>query len=202
MSVLRKSDSLIEYLNEMKKIYECPLCFDTLQKPSILPCSHIYCNSCIRRSARFSKLCPLCRKPFVIRDLIISPKISKISDSVSKIRDFLENENPQCEDLNHLLNENRKRRMEFQVNEIEKRRNTQKMKNEKEKEKEKENTNEKENEKEKKDNKQKENKKEKEKNEKKTKQEKEKNQSVLKEKNSTNLKTKTHKSPLKTRQKN
>ncbi|KAJ6241241.1 e3 ubiquitin-protein ligase rad18 [Anaeramoeba flamelloides] len=200
MSVLRKSDSLIEYLNEMKKIYECPLCFDTLQKPSILPCSHIYCNSCIRRSARFSKLCPLCRKPFVIRDLIISPKISKISDSVSKIRDFLENENPQCEDLNHLLNENRKRRMEFQVNEIEKRRNTQKMKNEKEKEK--ENKNEKENEKEKKDNKQKENKKEKEKNEKKTKQEKEKNQSVLKEKNSTNLKTKTHKSPLKTRQKN
>ena len=45
----------------------CPICFDSLQNPSVTLCGHVYCTECIMTVARSSKQCPICRKKLNIK---------------------------------------------------------------------------------------------------------------------------------------
>ena len=63
--------------------HECPICVDLLCNPCILKCEHIFCKLCLLKVAvtRFEKLlsplCPLCRDPFVLNDIVVDETVSK-----------------------------------------------------------------------------------------------------------------------------
>jgi len=42
--------------------YQCPICTALLCRPVSLPCGHVFCDDCIRRSDLVQ--CPYCRQPF------------------------------------------------------------------------------------------------------------------------------------------
>lgn len=63
----------------------CDVCYDLLQYPVNLPCSHIFCFLCIKGAYFNNKLCPMCRAP--IPDHIIKrPQVTKTSDSKNSSR--------------------------------------------------------------------------------------------------------------------
>jgi superfamily II DNA or RNA helicase len=39
----------------------CSICFDELERPTITPCSHLFCNECITLALQHKRQCPLCR---------------------------------------------------------------------------------------------------------------------------------------------
>lgn len=47
--------------------YLCPICFDAVDDPAILPCSHQFCRECLKKIKEYNKLntqqqrCPICR---------------------------------------------------------------------------------------------------------------------------------------------
>ncbi|KAJ7838235.1 hypothetical protein B0H14DRAFT_3701131 [Mycena olivaceomarginata] len=44
------------------KVFECGICWDTLYKPVITMCMHIFCYDCLHKwLAEKKKMCPLCR---------------------------------------------------------------------------------------------------------------------------------------------
>jgi len=49
--------------------YECPLCWDVRIDLSALPCIHVFCTVCIKRSLRTNKRCPLCSVAASTHDL-------------------------------------------------------------------------------------------------------------------------------------
>ena len=58
----------------------CDVCYDLLQYPVNLPCSHIFCFLCIKGAYFNNKLCPMCRAP--IPDHIIKrPQVKTSSKS-------------------------------------------------------------------------------------------------------------------------
>lgn len=58
----------------------CDVCYDLLQYPVNLPCSHIFCFLCIKGAYFNNKLCPMCRAP--IPDHVIKrPQVTKTSNS-------------------------------------------------------------------------------------------------------------------------
>ncbi|XP_034563927.1 E3 ubiquitin-protein ligase rnf213-beta [Notolabrus celidotus] len=41
----------------------CPVCLEELTEPSVLPCQHVFCLSCLHKSIQLDRLfCPICRK--------------------------------------------------------------------------------------------------------------------------------------------
>lgn len=52
---------------EVKKVLNklegtsCSLCLETIERPTITNCLHIFCHDCIKRSLEFRKQCPMCR---------------------------------------------------------------------------------------------------------------------------------------------
>jgi len=61
----------------------CDVCYDLLQYPVNLPCSHIFCFLCIKGAYFNNKLCPMCRAP--IPDHVIKRPQVKKSTSNSTI---------------------------------------------------------------------------------------------------------------------
>ena len=61
---------------EVKKTLEtleettCTLCLETVTRPTITNCLHIYCHDCIKRSLEFKKACPICRQTLHERDFV------------------------------------------------------------------------------------------------------------------------------------
>ncbi|TKS89378.1 E3 ubiquitin-protein ligase rnf213-beta [Collichthys lucidus] len=41
--------------------FSCPICLVELAEPSVLPCRHIFCLSCLQRSVQSCRRCPVCR---------------------------------------------------------------------------------------------------------------------------------------------
>lgn len=49
----------------LKQELRCSVCRDIFRNPSVLPCSHSFCQECLQGATKFSgKQCPLCRKDF------------------------------------------------------------------------------------------------------------------------------------------
>ncbi|BBH10156.1 hypothetical protein Prudu_022858, partial [Prunus dulcis] len=57
---------------------KCSLCLSLLHRPTLLPCNHIFCNSCIPNSTHFGKECPLCKVQVADRDLRPAPFMENI----------------------------------------------------------------------------------------------------------------------------
>ena len=43
-------------------VFECPICFDTINEMTSTSCGHIFCHSCIVECIKAQKKCPVCRK--------------------------------------------------------------------------------------------------------------------------------------------
>ena len=61
----------------------CDVCYDFLQYPVNLPCSHTFCFLCIKGAYFNNKLCPMCRSP--IPDHIIKrPQVQQSTNKKSQ----------------------------------------------------------------------------------------------------------------------
>ncbi|XP_024019175.1 BRCA1-associated RING domain protein 1 [Morus notabilis] len=49
--------------------FKCPLCLSLLNRPTLLPCNHVFCKSCLPGSTQFGVDCPVCKTHCVGRDL-------------------------------------------------------------------------------------------------------------------------------------
>lgn len=59
----------------------CCICMDTLQRPTITRCLHIYCYECINQQLNHQKRCPMCRKDIHKESLIeISEDVENITE--------------------------------------------------------------------------------------------------------------------------
>ncbi|KAK7089043.1 hypothetical protein V1264_024551 [Littorina saxatilis] len=51
----------LNYLKGLEELMKCPICFDYLQAPMLLPnCDHNYCSLCIRKYLTLKEQCPAC----------------------------------------------------------------------------------------------------------------------------------------------
>ncbi|XP_051142054.1 BRCA1-associated RING domain protein 1 isoform X2 [Andrographis paniculata] len=48
---------------------KCPSCLNLLNKPMLLPCNHILCDSCVPKSSKRSTPCPACLQHFTDREI-------------------------------------------------------------------------------------------------------------------------------------
>ena len=49
---------------------ECSICMDSLERPTITSCSHLFCNECITQALQHRRACPLCRTPIALERLV------------------------------------------------------------------------------------------------------------------------------------
>ena len=47
-------------------MYECPVCFDTIEDTESLPCNHWVCRKCVIKSGYIK--CPICRRIFTMSE--------------------------------------------------------------------------------------------------------------------------------------
>ena len=59
----------------MKKMGECPVCFNEMDEPFTLACGHVFCTGCLSRNFRFRAGCPLCRR--TITEFTHAPRCDK-----------------------------------------------------------------------------------------------------------------------------
>ncbi|XP_054713073.1 E3 ubiquitin-protein ligase RNF8-like [Uloborus diversus] len=62
---------------------QCTICTEFLLKPTVLGCSHTFCEYCIHEWKKKKRQCPVCRKPITIEYnvLLIDNLIDKLADS-------------------------------------------------------------------------------------------------------------------------
>ncbi|KAJ6333887.1 hypothetical protein OIU78_010903 [Salix suchowensis] len=57
---------------------KCPLCLEFLKRPFLLPCDHIFCNSCLPKTTEFGSECPLCKAQYGDSDMRCLPMIENM----------------------------------------------------------------------------------------------------------------------------
>ena len=73
--------------NSVKKTLEdldtttCCICMDTIERPTITPCLHIYCHECISQQLNHQRKCPMCRKSITKESLV---EISEQNNDVTE----------------------------------------------------------------------------------------------------------------------
>ncbi|KAL9431163.1 hypothetical protein AB3S75_026369 [Citrus x aurantiifolia] len=65
----RSFNPLALHLQKLALELKCPLCLNLFSRPLLLPCDHIFCNSCVPRSAQCDSECPLCKSQCSYADL-------------------------------------------------------------------------------------------------------------------------------------
>ncbi|KAE8902801.1 hypothetical protein PF005_g14317 [Phytophthora fragariae] len=67
---------------EMENHLRCQICGDFFHGPVLLPCSHTFCSSCVRRflqSKGTSACCPQCKQPCSSRDLVPNRALEQVA---------------------------------------------------------------------------------------------------------------------------
>jgi len=54
----------IKYIIFAMDSFECPICLETLYRPTTLACQHNFCYQCIK--GVINQLCPMCRAGFIL----------------------------------------------------------------------------------------------------------------------------------------
>ncbi|CAA7050302.1 unnamed protein product [Microthlaspi erraticum] len=49
------------HLQKLGLELKCPLCLQLLNRPVLLPCDHVFCDSCIHKSSQVESGCPVCK---------------------------------------------------------------------------------------------------------------------------------------------
>ncbi|KAF8086699.1 hypothetical protein N665_0615s0046 [Sinapis alba] len=49
------------HLQKLELELKCPLCLKLLNQPVLLPCDHVFCDSCIHESSQVESGCPVCK---------------------------------------------------------------------------------------------------------------------------------------------
>ncbi|CAL5432595.1 unnamed protein product [Camellia sinensis] len=57
---------------------KCPLCLNLLNRPTLLPCNHIFCDSCVPRLTQFGSECPVCKQQYSDRDARPAPYMENL----------------------------------------------------------------------------------------------------------------------------
>ena len=47
----------------------CSVCHEVFKSPVRLPCKHTFCNDCIVKNYKNSRVCPICRKRIVFKNI-------------------------------------------------------------------------------------------------------------------------------------
>ncbi|KAJ6728924.1 DEOXYURIDINE 5'-TRIPHOSPHATE NUCLEOTIDOHYDROLASE [Salix viminalis] len=66
------------HLQKLGLELKCPLCLEFLKRPFLLPCDHIFCNSCLPKTTEFGSECPLCKAQYGDSDLRCLPRIENM----------------------------------------------------------------------------------------------------------------------------
>ena len=58
---MESSNSMVS--NSISRILECPICFQQMSEPKMLPCRHTFCLTCLKKMAAMKKIqCALCQR--------------------------------------------------------------------------------------------------------------------------------------------
>ncbi|AEE27646.1 breast cancer associated RING 1 [Arabidopsis thaliana] len=49
------------HLQKLELELKCPLCLKLLNRPVLLPCDHVFCDSCVHKSSQVESGCPVCK---------------------------------------------------------------------------------------------------------------------------------------------
>ncbi|KAG8935555.1 hypothetical protein FRC02_007699 [Tulasnella sp. 418] len=85
---------------------ECPVCFDTLTNPRILPCQHYFCYDCIVEVINRQHLCPMDRRAITMNDLLEAaapPEDDNEDESDTDDTAEIEKEKPTSSKIQHLI---------------------------------------------------------------------------------------------------
>ncbi|KAJ4822764.1 hypothetical protein Tsubulata_004156 [Turnera subulata] len=66
---LRSMKPWLLHLQKLGLELKCSLCLDLLKQPLLLPCDHIFCNTCTPKKTQVGSGCPLCQAKYSDRDL-------------------------------------------------------------------------------------------------------------------------------------
>ncbi|KAK8674421.1 hypothetical protein V6N13_112712 [Hibiscus sabdariffa] len=67
-SVNRAMNPWVLHLQKLGLELKCPLCLDLFKRPLLMPCYHLFCDTCIART-EFGSECPICKAQCADRDL-------------------------------------------------------------------------------------------------------------------------------------
>ncbi|XVE77960.1 hypothetical protein DITRI_Ditri13aG0106100 [Diplodiscus trichospermus] len=65
----RAMNPWVLHLQKLGLELKCPLCLNLFKRPVLLPCDHLFCDSCLARSTEFGSECPICKAQCSNRDL-------------------------------------------------------------------------------------------------------------------------------------
>ncbi|KAG5474761.1 hypothetical protein LSCM4_03937 [Leishmania orientalis] len=66
--------SLVEEIRHQQlESRECIICLDTVNRPAILPCAHVFCVECITHALQATRRCPLCKRSAKPPELLLVP---------------------------------------------------------------------------------------------------------------------------------
>ncbi|KPI89470.1 DNA repair protein-like protein [Leptomonas seymouri] len=66
--------SLVDEIKQQKlESRECIICLDTVNRPAILPCAHVYCEECITHALEATRRCPLCKRSTKMAEVLLVP---------------------------------------------------------------------------------------------------------------------------------
>ncbi|RKP07911.1 PUA-like domain-containing protein [Thamnocephalis sphaerospora] len=57
------SDLLARWSTRLHSELQCAICHNLVYRPTITPCGHTFCRSCLERGHDHSQVCPSCRQP-------------------------------------------------------------------------------------------------------------------------------------------
>ncbi|KAJ6604858.1 hypothetical protein DFH09DRAFT_1301007 [Mycena vulgaris] len=61
-------------------LFQCGICSDTLYRPVVTLCMHIFCDQCFRTNLRYSFVCPYCRcsvREAPLRDFLFEAELQR-----------------------------------------------------------------------------------------------------------------------------
>lgn len=88
-NIISQAKFMLETINKLsnedeEEDNECPICIDEIEEPTILPCGHLFCYTCVKEMTSIKKECPLCKQK-ITDDLIkVSDKSITKKDSDKK----------------------------------------------------------------------------------------------------------------------